>query len=266
PIVQPIDPAAEFVLRGDDNLGRRRRRRRPQIRDEVGNRDVGLVSDCGNDWNGRLRDGARHGLFVERPQIFNRPAAAADDDDVDARHASDRPQAAGNFVRRAFTLDARRPDDQMRVRISPAEHFDDVADGGALERGHDADFAGQGGERPFAGLVEQPFVLKPLLQLIEGKLQRAQALRLQVLADQLVFALWLVDRDTPAGDHRKAVGRLELQISERRLENDGAYLSGGVFQREVEVAGLPDVAVGELALDPDLDEFALEQIADANGE
>ena len=216
------------------------------------------MSDCGNDWNGRLRDGARHGLFVERPQIFNRPAAAADDDDVDARHASDRPQAAGNFVRRAFTLDARRPDDQMRVRISPAEHFDDVADGGAIERGHDANLAGQRGKRPFAALVEQALGLKPLLQLIEGELQRAQTLGLQVLADQLVFAFRLVDRDAPAGDDREAIGGLELQVSERRPENDRADLSGGVLQGEVKMAGIPDAAVGELALDPDLDELRLE--------
>ena len=59
--------------------------------------------------------------------------------------------------------------------------------------------AGSGRLRP----VEQPFVLKPLLQLIERELQRAQAVRLQVLADQLVFAFRLVDRDAPAGDHAR---------------------------------------------------------------
>src|SRR6185503_2320458 len=183
--------------------------------------------------------------------------AASHDDDVDARHAADRAQASGNLTGGPFALDARRPDDQMRVRISPGEHLDDVADGRAVERRHDADLAGQRGKRPLATLVEEPLVLKPLLQLIEGKLQRAEALRLEVLTDQLVFAFWLVHRDEPPGDHREAIGRLELQISQRRPENDGAYLSGGVLQREVEMAGIPDAAVGELAFDPDLGEFAL---------
>ena len=95
PIVQPIDPAAEIVLRGDDHLGRRRRRRRPQVGDEVGNRDVGLVSDGGNHRNRRPRDRARDHFFVERPEVLDRAAAAADDDDVDARHAPDRPQRRG---------------------------------------------------------------------------------------------------------------------------------------------------------------------------
>ena len=108
PIVQPVDPAAEIVLRGDDHLGRGRRRRRPEVRDEVGNRDVGLVSDGGNHRNRRQRDRARDHFLVERPQVFDGAAAAADDDDVDARHAPDRPQAAGDLERRAFALDARR--------------------------------------------------------------------------------------------------------------------------------------------------------------
>ena len=70
----------------------------------------------------------------------------------------------------------------------------------------------------------------------------------------------------PRATTREAVGRLELQISERGPENDGAHLGGGVLQREIEMAGIPDAAVGQLALDPHLDEFGFEQIADANGE
>ena len=41
---------------------------------------------------GDARDRARDDFLVERPEIFDRAAAAADDDDVDARHAADRPQ------------------------------------------------------------------------------------------------------------------------------------------------------------------------------
>ena len=40
----------------------------------------------------------------------------------------------------------------------------------------------------------------------------------------------------------------------------------GVLQREVEMAGVPDAAVRELALDPHFEELGFEQIADANGE
>ncbi len=84
--------AAELVLGRDDDLGGRRRRRRPQIGDEIGDRDVGFVADRRDDRHRRQRDRARDDLLVERPEILDRAAAAADDDDVDAGHAADRPQ------------------------------------------------------------------------------------------------------------------------------------------------------------------------------
>ena len=59
--------------------------------------------------------------------------------------------------------------------------------------------------------VEQPFGLQPLLQLLERELQRAEPLRLEVLADELIFALRLVDRDPSARDDAQAVGRLEFR-------------------------------------------------------
>ena len=154
----------------------------------------------------------------------------------------------------------------MRVRVAAAEHLDDVANRRAVERGDDADLAGQRRQRPFARRVEQPFVLQPLLQLIERELQRAEPVRLEMLADQLVLALRLVHRDAAARDDAQAVGRLELQIAERGPEDDAAHLRAGVLQREVEMAGVPDAAVRELALDPDFEELGFEQIADANGE
>ena len=112
----------------------------------------------------------------------------------------------------------------MRAGVAPAEHLQDVADRGAVERGDDADPARQGGKRTFAAGIEQPLVLQPGLQLFEGELQRAESLRLEMLADQLIFALRLVDRDAPAGDDLQSVGRLELQIAQRRAEDDALDL------------------------------------------
>ena len=43
-----------------------------------------LVADRRNDRHRRGRNRARDDLLVERPQILDRSAAAADDDDVDA--------------------------------------------------------------------------------------------------------------------------------------------------------------------------------------
>ena len=59
PTRQPIDAAAEFVLRRDHHLGRRRRRRRAQVGDEVGDRDVHLVADRRHDRHRTGGDRAR---------------------------------------------------------------------------------------------------------------------------------------------------------------------------------------------------------------
>ena len=57
--------------------------------------------------------------------------------------------------------------------------------------------------------VEQSFRREPLLELIEGELQRAEPLGLEVLADDLILALRVVDADAAARDDAQAVLRLE---------------------------------------------------------
>ena len=152
-------------------------------------------------------------LNAQRSSI--EPPPRADDDDVHAGDAADGPQAAGDLERRAFALHARRPNHDLHVRVPASQHVDDVADGGAVERRDDADLSRQRRQRPFARGVEQSLFLEPLLQLIEGELERAETLGLQVLADELILALRLVDGNLAAGDDLEAVGRLELQIAQR---------------------------------------------------
>ena len=203
--------ARELVLPRHDQFGGRRRRRRADVGDEIGDRDVGLVADRRDDRHRRGGDRARDDFLVERPEVLDRPAAASDDDDVDARHAADGAQPARDLAGRAFALHARRADHEVRVRVAPPQHLDDVADRGAVERGDDADLARQRRQRPLARGVEQPFGLQPLLQLIEGELQRAEALRLQVLADELIFAFRLVDGDRPRATTRRPSAGLNFR-------------------------------------------------------
>ena len=101
----------------------------------------------------------------------------------------------------------------MRVGIAAAQHLDDVAHGRAVERRDDADLARQRRQRALAALVEQPFACEPLLELIERELQRAEALGLEVLADDLILALRVVDADAAARDDAQSVLRLEAQIA-----------------------------------------------------
>ena len=264
--MQPIDPVAEVVLGRDHDLRGCRRRRCAEVGDEVGDGHIALVPDGRNNRHGTARNGTRDALLVECPEVFNRAAAAPDDDDVDAGDTPDRPQPRRNIRSGVVSLHAHRANDEMRVRVAAAEHFDDVANGRAVERRHDADLAGERGERPFARLVEQSFALQPLLQLVERELKSAEPLGLHVLANELVLTLRLVDGDAAARDNGQTIGGLEFQIAKRGPEDDGAHLRAGVFQREVQMAGVPDAAVRELALHPHFHELGFEQIADANGE
>ena len=52
---------------------------------------------------------------------------------------------------------------------------------------------GSAGSGRLRAASNSPSACEPLLQLIEGQLQRAEAVRLEVLADELILALRLVD-------------------------------------------------------------------------
>ena len=180
--------AGELVLAPHDDLGRGRRRRGAQVGDEIGDGHVGLVADRRDHRHRRGGDGPGDGFFVERPEIFDRPAAAAGDDHVHALDAGDLPQRPGDVAGRALALHPRRRDDDVGVRIAAPQHPDDVAQRRAVERGDHADAARQCRQRPLARLIEQALGGQPGAQLLVGELQRAQPARLHVLADQLVLA------------------------------------------------------------------------------
>ena len=156
---------------------------------------------------GHAGDGARDDLLVEGPEILDRSAAAPDDDDVDARHATDRAKRAA--------ISAAAPSPCTRVgRITRCalgwrrrEHLDDVAERRAVERRDDADLARQRGQRPFARRVEQPFGLQLLLQLLERQLQRAEAVRLAGARRRA---------DTRPSARRRRAGRARRRAARRR--------------------------------------------------
>jgi hypothetical protein len=114
-----------------------------------------------------------------------------------------------------------------------------------------------------AALVEEAFARQPLFELIEGELPGAESFRLEVLADQLIFALRIVDGDAASSDHAQAVLWLEPQTKQRGAEHHAFDLGVRVLQREVHVAGVPDLAVRELAFHPDLEELFFKQRPDS---
>ena len=72
----------QLVVVRHRELGRRRRRRRSEIGDEVRDREVRLVADGRDDGNRGGADSPRNGFLVECPELLERAAAAAHDEHV----------------------------------------------------------------------------------------------------------------------------------------------------------------------------------------
>ena len=82
-------------------------------------------------------------------------------------------------------------------------------------------YFGSGRLRP---RVEQTFRRELLLQLLERELQRAMALRFQMLHEQLIFAARVIDIETPARDHCDAICGLNFKIAGSHAEAGALYL------------------------------------------
>ena len=131
-----------------------------------------------------------------------------------------------------------------------------------LRRGHNADAAGQRGNRFLAGSVEQAFGFQLGLELFKRNLERARALRFQVFRRNLQFATVLVDGHPAANHHLHAIFRTKPQQARLRAEHHDADLRTLVFQREVEMAGIMGAEIGDLAFHPGVGELALNVGAD----
>ena len=95
-----------------------------------------------------------------------------------------------------------------------------------------------------------------LLELLEGQLQRAEALRLEHFHQQLVFAARLVDVDAAARQHRQAILRAEFPVAVRGAEGHALHLRVALLEGEVVMAAGGQLEPGDLARDPDVAEFA----------
>ena len=90
----------------DRLLGGRGRRRRAEVGDEVGERDVGLVADGGDGRHSHRGERAADRLGVERREVFPAPAAAPDDAELHVGDSVHQPKrAATRACGRAVALD-----------------------------------------------------------------------------------------------------------------------------------------------------------------
>ena len=120
-------------------------------------------------------DRARKRLVVERPQVFDRAAAAAQDEHVAFPALCRCGDGGGQLLRRTFALDLCRIDDYRNRRIAPRERGQYIAQCCRLRRSDDADALRVGGQRLLPRGVEQALAVQFVAQLQKCLEQRALA-------------------------------------------------------------------------------------------
>src|SRR5207245_5872290 len=80
-----VDVPAKIDNVRDNQLGGGARSGRSQVGHKIGDGEIDLVANRGNDRHRHVSNCARHDLFIELPQIFHASAAAGEDDQIDRR-------------------------------------------------------------------------------------------------------------------------------------------------------------------------------------
>jgi len=243
------DALFDAMLGGGDELGGGRGGGGAKVGDVVCDGVVDLVADGGDDGELRGDDGAGEELVVEAGEVFERASSAGDEDEVDLiGMAIEVADAGGDAGRALFALHDGGVDEEVEAGVAAADDVDDVADGGAVGRGDDADALREGGQRG-ARAVEEAFGAETVAELLEGELEGAGAARTHGLGDELELAAGFVYGDAAADFYREAVLGFEPQQLRLGAEEHDGKLRVAVLEGEVDVAGGGGAAVGDLALD-----------------
>ena len=150
----------------------------------------------------------------------------------------------------------------MQPREAARENLNEVGNGRAARRGDNSDAPRKARQRAFALGREQALGGQLPLELLESQLQRAHALRLERLHQQLIFAAGFVDIDAAARQHRQAVLGFEFPIAVRGAEGHALHLRFALFEGEVVVAARGQLQAGDLTRDPHVPEFRIQRRAD----
>ena len=235
---------------------------RAQVGYEVGDGEVGLMAYRGDDREAARCNRTGDALAVEGGHVFERPSAAGEDNHVHKSAGVQFFESGFYLGRRGVSLHADRADEDAQAGVAAGDDIQEIANHSAGGRGDDSHGAGKGGQRPLALRVKEALGLKTGLELLEGQLERARADRLHRLGHELHLSSLLVDAAPAAHQHVQTILGTEAQQDGLAAEEHNRELGGGILEREVDVAGGSGAVVGDLALDPDVAVFLLDEFAD----
>ncbi len=256
--LQAFDSALQVAGVGGQQFGGGRRRWRADISDEIADGYIGFMTDGADNRRHAGIHGAGDRFFVETPEVFQRAAAAGQDQGVETLGIGDLQRA--DDLRGGFAaLDRRGNQGQFDLRSAPTEHADDVADHRAGGRTDDPDPLRMRRQRHLAFGAEQAFGAELFLQRLEGQAQGAITGRLDRVENQLIVATAFEQRDLAAHLDRQAILQGLAYASGVLPEQRAANLGAAVLEGEIDMAGGRAGEVGDFAFDPDIAEHVLQQ-------
>ena len=226
------------------------------------------MADGGDQRDLAVERSAHDDLLVERPEVFDRAAAARDDQHVRpvrAGHGVEAAYAGGDLRGRLLALHESGPDDDAHGKAL-ADSVEDVADDGAGGRGDDADDARHVGDRLLVFRIKQALGGELLLALFEQLHQRAGAGGAHGAGDQLIGRAALIGREAPRGDNFEAFFGTEGQALDLAAPHDRVEHGLVVFQVGIHVAGLGEGHPAQLAAHDDVVIVRLDRPLQAGGE
>ena len=173
-----VEPLQQLNQVGNEEPTGHARGRGAHVGGEVAERRVLLVADRADDRHRAVGDRPHETFVAERQQILEAAAASRHDDHVDA-FAAERAQRLDDRTRGARALDVGLRDEHVRRREAGRDGGQDVALGGGVVAGNEADPRGQQRQRPHALSGEQAFGCELRLQPLERGQMVAQAEALQ---------------------------------------------------------------------------------------
>ena len=222
--VGEVDAGPHDPLRG------RRRRGGAVVGHEVRDRVVGLVPDGGHHGSARGGDRPRDALLVEGLEILEAAAATGDHQHVEAEPVEGL-DAVGHLGRRSLALNPSGIDLDVEAREATAQHVQEVPQRRSAGRRDDADPARQGRQRPLPLRREQPLAGQPLLELLEGLLERAHAEGLHHLHRDLVLAARRVEAE-PSRTRTRAPSRGRWRMRRAAVRHTTAWICARASFRE----------------------------------
>ncbi len=248
--VQAFEGQAQVGAVGGGQRGRAGGSGRAQVGGKIGQGEIGLVAHPADHGGLRGDDGAHHAFVVEGPQVFQRAAAAGDEDHIRRTGAVKRRQGADDGRRSFIALHRGRREQDLGQRVAPPQGVEHILQGRAGGRGDQADSAREGRDGALAFFIEEPFTFKSRLEPQEFLVEKALSGGAHGVDVELVGAVALVDPHRAVGFDGHAVLQGHLDFERGSAPDDAAQGGPRVFEGQVDMPGRRAGEVGNFAQNP----------------